>query len=56
MNYHFITGTYLPGKTSIWDDFKKSSADEAAKKAQEEMLAAKDRFGRTGVEKGGRSP
>ena len=46
LNYHFITGTYLPGKTSIWDDYKKSSADEAAKKAQEEMLAAKDRFGR----------
>jgi alkanesulfonate monooxygenase SsuD/methylene tetrahydromethanopterin reductase-like flavin-dependent oxidoreductase (luciferase family) len=53
LNYHFITGTYHPGKTSIWDDFKKSSADQAAKKAQEEMLAAKDRFGRTGVEKGG---
>jgi alkanesulfonate monooxygenase SsuD/methylene tetrahydromethanopterin reductase-like flavin-dependent oxidoreductase (luciferase family) len=53
LNFHFITGTYHVGKTSIWDEFKKAQADEAANKAIAEMQTAKDRFGRSGVEKGG---
>jgi hypothetical protein len=39
--------------TNIWDEFKRSEADQAAEKAKAEMMAAKDRFGRSGVEAGG---
>lgn len=53
LNYHFVSGRYRPGVTSIWDEFKRDQDDKAAEKAKAEMMAAKDRFGRTGVEAGG---
>jgi alkanesulfonate monooxygenase SsuD/methylene tetrahydromethanopterin reductase-like flavin-dependent oxidoreductase (luciferase family) len=53
LNYHFITGRYRPGVTNIWDEFKQAEADKAAEQARQEMAAAKDRFGRSGVEAGG---
>jgi alkanesulfonate monooxygenase SsuD/methylene tetrahydromethanopterin reductase-like flavin-dependent oxidoreductase (luciferase family) len=53
LNYHFITGKYFPGTTSIYDEFRQDDAEQRAERAKEEMNAAKDRFGRSGVEKGG---
>jgi alkanesulfonate monooxygenase SsuD/methylene tetrahydromethanopterin reductase-like flavin-dependent oxidoreductase (luciferase family) len=53
LNFHFITGAYRVGKTSIWDEFRKNDPSESARQAEEAIAAAKDRFGRSATEAGG---